>query len=98
VTLDGCLKTKNGLVVRYRGDEFLAILPECRAETALVLPEEVRKLIFDSEIAITIGRSSQTIHSSLSGGMATFSTDASDPIGLVRKADEAMVRAKQTGR
>ncbi len=83
---------------RIRGDEFMVILPDCRAETAFVLAEEVRKLVADGDLTITIGRSSQTIHSSVSGGVATFSADANDPIDLVRKADEAMYRAKQTGR
>ncbi len=86
------------VIGRFRGDEYLVILPDCRAETAFVLAEEVRKLIEDSQMAITIGRSSQSVRTTLSGGVATFPADANEPVDLVRKADEAMYRAKRTGR
>lgn len=86
------------VIGRFRGDEFLVILPDCRAETAFVLAEEVRKLVADSEMTITIGRSSQLVRTTLSGGVATYPADANDPVDLVRKADEAMYRAKRTGR
>jgi diguanylate cyclase len=85
-------------VGRYGGDEFMVVLPDCRADTAFVLAEEVRKLVADSEMVISIGRSSQTVRASVSGGVATLPGDANDPVDLIRKADEAVYRAKRSGR
>ena len=76
----------------------MAVLPGFQAESAFVLAEEARKVIADGEMGITLGSSSLTVAFHISGGVATFPTDASDWVDLLRKADEALYRAKRTGR
>jgi diguanylate cyclase (GGDEF)-like protein len=83
---------------RYGGDEFLIVLPNSRAETAFVLAEEVRKLIEDTEMEISVGEQTVTCKVSVSGGVAAYPTDARDQVDVLRKADEALYRAKRTGR
>jgi diguanylate cyclase len=85
-------------VGRSGGDEFIVVLPNCPSETAFVLAEEVRKVIEDSQMDITIGSTHLTRSFHVTGGVATFPADASAWVDLVRKADEALYRAKRTGR
>ncbi len=87
-----------GVCGRYMGDEFLVLLPDKRADSAFILTEEVRRLIDDSPVTVTIGRSSQQVRFRISGGVAAFPSDGSERVDLLRKADEALYRAKQTGR
>ncbi len=83
---------------RFGGDEFIVVLPGCQAETAFVLAEEVRKVIEDSEMSVTFGSTSLAMSFHVTGGVATFPADASEWVDLIRKADEALYRAKRTGR
>ncbi len=87
-----------GVCGRYMGDEFLVVLPGKRADSAFVLSEEVRRLVEDSPVTVTIGHSSRQVHFHISGGVAAFPSDGSERVDLLRKADEALYRAKQTGR
>ena len=86
------------LVGRHGGDEFLIVLPDSRAETAFVLAEEVRRLIADTEMEISDGEQMVRCRVSVSGGVAAYPTDGRERVDLVRKAKEALYRAKQTGR
>ncbi len=86
------------LVGRYGGDEFLVVLPNSRAETAFVLAEEVRKLIADTELVISVGEQTSRFQVGVSGGVAAYPTDGRERIDLIRKATEALYRAKQIGR
>ncbi len=89
---------EEGFCGRYMGDEFLVLMPGKRADSAFILSEEVRRLIEDLPEAVSIGRSSQQVRFRISGGVATFPVDGSERVDLLRKADEALYRAKQTGR
>jgi predicted signal transduction protein with EAL and GGDEF domain len=73
-------------------------MPGKRADSAFILSEEVRKVIEDSEITLSIGETTRRVHFKISGGVASYPADSSEPAELVRKADEALYRAKQTGR
>ena len=87
-----------GIVGRVAGDEFLVIMPGQPADSAFILADEVRRLIEESDIPVTQGERSYTIRFHISGGIATFPTDAAQPVDLMRKADEALYRSKQIGR
>jgi diguanylate cyclase len=86
------------VVGRIAGDEFIVLLPGSRAETAFVLAEEVRKVIEDSPIPIQAGEMRSQLPVRISGGVAEYPSDGSDWHELMRKADEALYRAKQLGR
>jgi len=87
-----------GVVARFAGDEFAVILPGSRAETAFVLAEEVRKVIEDSPIPIQAGEMRSHLPVRISGGVAEYPSDGADWREMLRKADEALYRAKQLGR
>jgi diguanylate cyclase len=89
---------EGSFVGRSGGDEFIVVMPGCLPETAFVLAEEVRKVIEDSQLDITIGSMHLSRSFHVTGGVATFPVDASAWVDLLRKADEALYRAKHTGR
>lgn len=81
---------------RYGGEEFLVVLPETGASSALVVAEKIHSAV--RALAITHERGANG-RISVSVGVAGGTSDdyASAP-ALVRAADEAMYRAKSTGR
>jgi diguanylate cyclase len=87
-----------GVVGRFAGDQFMVILPDSRSETAFILAEEVRKVIEDTPIPIQIGEMHSQLAVRVSGGVAEFPSDGSDWRELLRKAEEALYRAKRSGR
>lgn len=81
----------------------MVILPGQRADSAFILAEEVRRLVEDSQVTVRLGSAggetrSYTVRMRISGGIASFPSDATERVDLLRKADEALYRAKQTGR
>ena len=73
-------------VFRYGGEEFLCMLPEADLTMAGEAAERLR-LAVQAETDVTI-----------SLGVASFTDDMPDKETLVRKADEALYRAKKNGR
>lgn len=82
-------------VARYGGEEFLAVLPGCEAKAGAGRAEHIRHLIETTPVATGEVRIPLTI----SLGMAN-STDwpSLDSEAFIRKADEALYRAKADGR
>jgi diguanylate cyclase (GGDEF)-like protein len=92
-----------GIAGRLGGEEFLVILPGQSADSAFILADEIRRLVEDSELPITLGASGQdartfNLRFHISGGVASIPGDASEAVDLLRKADEALFRSKRTGR
>jgi diguanylate cyclase len=91
-------ETAPGLVGRIAGDEFIVVLPGQRADSAFILAEEVRRLVEDSELRVSLGAHNYSLRFRISGGIATFPNDAAERVDLLRKASEALYRSKQIGR
>ena len=81
------------LIAKYGGDEFTLILPQTTREGALVVAERMRSAVETTEFPLA-PRGAITV----SLGVSTFPNDASDSLGLIRVADLALYRAKQSGR
>jgi len=82
------------IVARYGGDEFLMVLPDTGAEGAALLADEIRRLIQNTPVA----HGELRIAVTGSFGLAMLEAGQSLTIDqLVRRADEAMYRAKKTG-
>jgi diguanylate cyclase (GGDEF)-like protein len=85
------------MVYRYGGEEFLILLPEQTIESAGVVLDRVRQTIQD--LALPHPDNPPVDVVTISGGVA--GTDASSRISVndwLRHADEALYRAKATGR
>ena len=82
------------LVCRYGGEEFCVLLPDCPKQKAFALAEEFRKKL---ERQIIILRREKT-QITVSVGVAGFPKDAKGKEELIHAADQAMYRAKQSGR
>jgi diguanylate cyclase (GGDEF)-like protein len=80
-------------IARYGGEEFLAVFPKCDATAALNLAERLRQCLAANPV-IADGRE---IPVTLSLGVAT-SDGLASATDLLRRADEAMYRAKIAGR
>jgi two-component system cell cycle response regulator len=76
-------------VARYGGEEFALILPTTDREETRALVERLRQ---------EIARGGSKPKVTISAGMATFPTDATDAEELVAAADEALYESKRAGR
>jgi len=86
---------RGGLVARFGGEEFVAVLPGTDAREALQVAEAVRLHIHQSPVA----SASHSIRLSASIGVHTVASGpCSSPEEVIRIADEALYRAKDDGR
>ncbi|MCL5676957.1 MAG: sensor domain-containing diguanylate cyclase [Firmicutes bacterium] len=81
-------------VFRYAGDEFVVLMPETDASTAYMVMERVRRKIEERYLRID----GQDVRTTVSLGVATFPDHAGTAEDLIRRADEAMYRAKGAGK
>jgi diguanylate cyclase (GGDEF)-like protein len=79
---------------RYGGEEMVLVLPETSKKNAYILAERIRAKVEDTAISWH-GR---TIELTISGGISSFPIEAADAVSLVQKADEALQRAKASGK
>ncbi|MDZ4861400.1 MAG: diguanylate cyclase [Candidatus Hydrogenedentes bacterium] len=84
-------------IVRYGGDAFAAIMSGIEKEEAFLLAESARRAADGDQIVYA---NDQTVKFSLtvSAGLASFPDDGATSVDLVRKANEALYRAKAGGR
>lgn len=81
---------------RYGGEEFVVAMPRTDAREALLAAERIRRVIEEHPFA---HREKQPLgFLSISGGVAVFPFDGTDGTELIRRADEALYRAKSAGR
>lgn len=84
-------------VYRFGGDALLVMLPEVTKEQAFLLAEKARAG-FDREHEVRGDGKSVRLALSVSAGLAAYPDDGNKDTDVVRKANEAVYRAKVTGR
>lgn len=85
------------VVCRYGGDEFVLLFPNTEREQAFLLVEKMRLKV--AEMTITVKKTGEIIHDiSISAGIACAPIDGRLKSEILRKADQALYRAKVTGR
>ncbi len=83
------------ILVRYGGEEFLAILPGASRKDVLNIAERLRRKILES----TVANGEDVIKVTVSiGGISYPENDAANEIDLVDRADKALYQAKESGR
>jgi diguanylate cyclase (GGDEF)-like protein len=94
-TLQESIRDGVDIAARYGGEEFALILVKTDEKNARESAERIRQQI---EKVVFHTHQGETVHVSMSFGIAVFSVHAKDIDGLVQKADKALYRAKQNGR
>ena len=93
--LEAVVGERGGLVARFGGEEFVAVLPDTNAQDALRLAEVIRLRIHQSPV---VSRN-HSIRMSTSIGLHTLDASRETiPEEVIRIADEALYRAKDDGR
>ena len=88
-TLVACSR-KEDIVVRFGGEEFLAVLEYCDTDGAMQIAEKMRTQVESIKL--------DNVSVTASFGIATLSDENQDFESLFKQADEAMYAAKEAGR
>jgi diguanylate cyclase len=88
---------KGVTVARYGGEEFVLLFRNTEREQALLVTERVR-LEIEKPRKIAGPKGKLELALTISGGVAAFPLDGRRDGELIRKADQALYRAKATGR
>jgi diguanylate cyclase (GGDEF)-like protein len=84
------------IAARYGGEEFVIILPFTTKETAYNIIERIRTTIEKSDFINLDLRPKKTL--TISAGIATFPKDALTKKELIKTADLALYKAKESGK
>ncbi|GGL62645.1 sensor domain-containing diguanylate cyclase [Wenxinia marina] len=84
-----------GIACRMGGEEFALLLPGLDAASAVTVAEDLREAVGNLQLR-HLDRSLPRV--TVSSGIAVAPRDGADPQALMRLADEALYRAKASGR
>lgn len=82
------------IVARFGGEEFVAVLPNCRSEEAIAIAERIRASCYSTHITAPNG---DDIQLSTSVGVTEYEPGEAIEVTLNR-ADESLYKAKELGR
>ena len=91
--INGSLR-ETDLIVRYGGEEFIALLPGTDTEHAVQLAESIRQTVIDNPLALAGGLSLQL---SVSIGISPWRS-GEHLHKLIDRTDKALYRSKGNGR
>jgi two-component system cell cycle response regulator len=84
------------LACRYGGEEFVIVMPETDMAVATIVAERLRRRIASEPFSIQQG--ARAIEVTISIGIATLDAAADSAAAILKRADQALYRAKRDGR
>jgi len=87
---------KADLAVRYGGDEFVVIFPECGESEARQAMEKIRKGV--EELRYVVPETGESLSLSVSTGIASYEPRVENPWEIFEAADRQMYREKNSKR
>jgi len=84
------------LACRYGGEEFVVVMPETDMAVAAVVAERIRRRIASEPFQINQGAGSLDV--TISIGLAALATVDDSAATILKRADQALYRAKRDGR
>ncbi len=84
------------LACRYGGEEFVIVMPETDIAVATVVAERLRRRIANESFAIDDGNGSLDV--TISIGIAEMNAPSDSAAAILKRADQALYRAKRDGR
>ncbi|MCL5735529.1 MAG: diguanylate cyclase [Actinobacteria bacterium] len=85
---------RSDIVARYGGDEFVALLPDASAESAVQLVERIRSCMRDAPFFVG---DSRTVPIKMSYGIAVFPHDGHTAAEMLAASDANLYRSKRHG-
>lgn len=82
------------LVGRIGGEEFLVVTPSTVLEDAQAIAERIRERVASDRM----GNENRMVHVTISAGISTMNQDDESLESMIRRADDALYRAKHEGR
>jgi two-component system cell cycle response regulator len=84
------------IACRYGGDEFVIVMPDTDMSVAALVAERIRRRIAGEPIAIE--QETKMVDVTLSIGLAAAGFVSETPASVLKRADDALYRAKHAGR
>jgi len=84
------------LACRYGGEEFVVVMPETDMAVGALVAERIRRRIASEPFAIEQG--AKAIDVTLSIGLASLNAASDTGATILKRADQALYRAKRDGR
>jgi diguanylate cyclase (GGDEF)-like protein len=83
------------LIARYGGEEFVVLIPEASEKVILLISEKIREVVEKTQVSYP--KTDLAVSVTVSIG-ATLWHSADSPSSLISRADQALYKAKGTGR
>jgi len=84
------------LACRYGGEEFVIVMPETDMGVATMVAERLRRAVAGESFPVQQGM--KLLNVTLSIGLATLNDAGDDAAAILKRADQALYRAKRDGR
>lgn len=88
---------ESDIICRYGGEEIAIIAPNTSLENAIILANRLRETIKKSTMALSCA-TQEEIKITISLGVSSIDSEVTCKDTLIKKADESLYEAKQSGR